>query len=423
MKLTHLAVLGAGAVAVAQPHIHGHLHRKHASPVEKRADITEVVQGPTTTVYVMDGTEVPATQATQGIQNGLYVVLDDTAADPAQASAAEFFTVASSSEAAAPIPTSSPEPGTPIPAVSMSSEAAAPTTSSAAPLSGSSGNSGGGLNSPFPSGQIDCSDFPSSYGPIPVDYLGMGGWIGTQQGGGYQPGDSSISNIRAGVAGEGCATGMFCSYACPPGFLKSQWPTAQGSAGQSVGGLWCNANNKLELTNPTYNVLCIPGAQNVQAVNNAWGEVNVCATDYPGSEGETVPEHIPTGSSVVLTCQDQSTYYQWQGKKTSTQLYINSIGVSQQDACQWGAPGSNMGNWAPVNAGCGRDELGNIYLSIFPNTPTNPSVDFNGRIEITGDVTVKCELINNVFYQDGTVMPNGCTVSFFRHSQFTFQQL
>ena len=74
-----------------------------------------------------------------------------------------------------------------------------------------------------------------------------------------------------------------CSYACPPGYQKSQWPAEQGSTGQSVGGLFCNENNKLVKTNPDLSkTLCIKGTGAVKVVNKLSTNAAFCRTDYPG---------------------------------------------------------------------------------------------------------------------------------------------
>jgi hypothetical protein len=117
---------------------------------------------------------------------------------------------------------------------------------------------------------------------VAANWLGLGGWTGLQSCPGYSSGASSISNIITGVSGSSCKEGDFCSYACPPGYQKSQWPSAQGSTGQSIGGIYCSGG-KLHLTNPSLSKkLCIPGAGNVNIQNNLGKNVAVCRTDYPG---------------------------------------------------------------------------------------------------------------------------------------------
>lgn len=164
-------------------------------------------------------------------------------------------------------------------AASSSSPAA---TSKSAPQS----NSGSGVNTPFPDGQIDCSHFPSDYGAIPVNWIGLGGWSSVQQPGSSSGGGfSNIVGITTAQCNNGvcCLEGAYCSYACPPGSQKFQWPSEQGATGQSVGGLLCKGG-KLYKTNSASGTLCGPGTDkvSVQVVNKLSQNVAICRTDYPG---------------------------------------------------------------------------------------------------------------------------------------------
>ena len=83
-------------------------------------------------------------------------------------------------------------------------------------------------------------------------------------------------------ANFGSMTAM-CSYACPAGYQKSQWPEAQGASAQSVGGLMCGTDGKLHLTNPGLSKkLCIEGTGLVNVQNNLNKNAAICRTDYPG---------------------------------------------------------------------------------------------------------------------------------------------
>lgn len=150
---------------------------------------------------------------------------------------------------------------------------------------GSSSSSAKGVDAEFPDGQIDCSTFPSDYGAVPLDYLGLGGWSGVQY---VSFLDNMIGDIVTAVTGDTCHDGAMCSYACPPGYQKAQWPSTQGSTGQSVGGVQCKGD-KLYLTNPGLSkTLCVPGVGGVFVKNTMPEQAAVCRTDYPGkcSEGE-----------------------------------------------------------------------------------------------------------------------------------------
>lgn len=142
-------------------------------------------------------------------------------------------------------------------------------------------NGGKGLDREFPNKEIDCSEFPSDYGPIPIPWIKIGGWSGIQ----YVTIDNgAVTEIHTAVeGGKGCIPGAMCSYACPPGYQKTQWPAAQGLKGESVGGLLCNDNKKLELTNPDLSKkLCMKGTGATQVENKLSQNCAICRTDYPG---------------------------------------------------------------------------------------------------------------------------------------------
>ena len=326
------------------------------------------------------------------------------------------------------------QPSVPIstaPAVSVSSTVAlAAQNPSPAPLTEStnvasislssstpSSSTAQGLYEDFPDGQLSCDTFPSDYGPISLDYLNLQGWSGIQCP--NQETSSGFADIQTKIAGSSCDEGDFCSYACPPGYQKTQWPTTQGNTGQSIGGLQCQ-NGKLRLTNPGLShKLCTPGSTAIPInVQNTMNEcASICRTDYPGTESETIPLEAQPGTTSNLTCPDASTYFVWEGKSTSAQYYVNPKGVSSQQACQWGSQGQSYGNYAPVNFGVGYDG-GQAWLSIFPNKPTsNATLDFS--VEIVGNGGGYDNLGARCKYQDGQFRsgdnyevnnPNGCTV-------------
>lgn len=138
------------------------------------------------------------------------------------------------------------------------------------------------MDKDFPDGQIDCSDFPSDYGPIDISWMGLGGWSGIQYPKYNSEGDSIVEIVTA-VSGDSCTVDAMCSYACPPGYQKSQWPEAQGSTAESVGGLRCNKDGKLALTNPSLSkTLCMKGTGEVKVHNDLSKNAAICRTDYPG---------------------------------------------------------------------------------------------------------------------------------------------
>lgn len=174
------------------------------------------------------------------------------------------------SSKASETPSAHPDP------VNTSTQKSSPST-----YGGDNSNGGQGVDKDFPDGTIDCNHFPSEYGPIEIDYMNIGGWSGIQ----YPTfeGDS-ISDIVTAVPGmQNCTIGAFCSYACPPGYQKTQWPSTQGKTKQSVGGLLCNSHGKLELTNPSLSKkLCMKGTGATEVENNLKKGACICRTDYPG---------------------------------------------------------------------------------------------------------------------------------------------
>lgn len=441
MKFVHMVLLGAASLAAAQPHNHMHRHpARRGSPVKARDTATTVtVSGAVVTVYELHGQQISAEDVEEGVLEGKYVILDDdtsstkstsitstsikssststtstsTVATSSSTKAAEFIEIKSSTTSStSTTPTTTYTPHSPE---TTSTTAVAAKTSSAS----ASSSGGSGVNSDFPSGTLDCSTFPSSYGAVAADWLGLDGWTGIQNVPNYNPGDSSISYIATAISG-GCTSNSFCSYACPAGYQKSQWPSAQGSTGQSVGGLYCNSAGKLVLSRPSVSQICTPGVGGVQAKNTLSKNVAICRTDYPGLESETIALNVEAGATVEVTCPDASDYYIWEGAPTSAQYYVNPSGYGVEDACKWGEAGTNLGNWAPLNIGVGKGLSGGTFISLFPNAPTNPDgvLDFN--IKITGDVSGSCSYSGGKYYSNGAESPTGCTVGVTGTATFEF---
>lgn len=393
------------SVLAHRNHFHRHAHLHLRSPAEKRdaTVVTITAAGPTVTVYELDGQLISGNEAQQGLSDG------------------EFVVIASSSSPPSPTPTPSSIPANALkqggqflepqediptsPTTSSTSSSKEPAAPSATPNTDPSSTN---VNLPFPDGQIPCSQFPAQYGAVPVDYLGLGGWTGLQQTPGYYPSAPSIDTIITGIPGSNCQGPGFCSYACPPGFQKTQWPAAQGKAGQSIGGLFCGPDGMLHLSRPEVPTLCEPGAGGVYVQNDLDDIACTCRTDYPGTESMTIPLVSQPGSENPLTNPNSATYYSWEGMPTTAQYYVNPKGYGPADSCLWNSPlsPSSAGNWAPVNIGTGQNNNGETFLSIFPNLPTSHAV-LNFNIEITGDVSIHCTYINGVF----STGSKGCTVS------------
>jgi hypothetical protein len=307
----------------------------------------------------------------------------------------------------APAPTTTAEPE-PEPTTKSEAPPAPKPTKSAEP---SPDLSAGGLDAKFPSGKVLCSEFPSKYGAVALDWLDLGGWSSLQFVPDFTSASMTISKIITGIAGETCSEGAMCSYACPAGYQKTQWPKAQGATKQSIGGLYCNSDGYLELTRPEYPTLCEKGEGGVTIQNDLDEEVATCRTDYPGNEAMVIPILAKPGASVEVCNPSQDNYYIWDGMKTSAQMYINKKGYGLKDACVWNSAKdpSGAGNWSPTILGVGKASDGITYISIFRNLPSSHAeLDFN--IEITGDVNSKCAFVNGQF----TGGSDGCTVSLIR---------
>ena len=303
-----LSLVTTGSIVTATPapfHKHNHAH------VEKRDVKIVDVPGPVVVAYELNGQLIDQSEVCEGVQNGTLKWADGTNTPPeCSSSVAPISQPASSTPASATIldtmpvtspsvivqqkqavtsnPVHSSQASSPLASlVSTSVEAPNPISSAAAPSpsetssSISSSTSGGqGLDADFPDGTIDCTNFPSNYGPIEVAWAELGGWSGIQY---VTIEGNTVTNIDTATPGEGCKPGAMCSYACPAGYQKSQWPTAQGSTGQSVGGLQCNSNGKLTLTNPGLSkTLCIKGTGATSVQNKLSNNAAICRTDYPG---------------------------------------------------------------------------------------------------------------------------------------------
>jgi hypothetical protein len=269
-----LAVATATSVAASGSHLHHHHHRHHH--LAKREAEVVTVDGPTVYVYKLGDKLIDQNEACEGIKEGSLAFtgeeLPEDACSPKTSPAAggQFF-----EKPSAPIekPKPKPTPEAPKPPPPPPKPVVPEVEDIVEDILG-----GGGLDSDFPDGKLDCSEFPSKYGPLKLDYLGIGGWSGIQY---VSGGAGGYSSIHTAIKGDKCKDGAMCSYACPPGYQKSQWPQAQGVNGESIGGIECRGG-KLYLTNPKYKKLCISGSGGVQVQNTMSEIAAICRTDYPG---------------------------------------------------------------------------------------------------------------------------------------------
>ncbi|KAI5793036.1 hypothetical protein EDC01DRAFT_745854 [Geopyxis carbonaria] len=358
--LFSLALAGFAALATAQPH--GHHHRRN---LKLRDVVTEHV---TTTVH----------------QYAQAAATPSATASPKESPAVEVaavddFSFAASSSASAPT-------------VSVSDTPSYAGTSKKQVSSGSSA----GVGTAFEDGTLDCSTFPSQYGAVKTSWVNPQGWSGVQ----YKEGTGKWAT------GSECVEGAYCSYACPTGYSKAQWPAEQPADGQSIGGLLCK-NGKLYRTRTEASTLCEQGETGTQVENKLGQSVAICRTDYPGTENMVIPTVIGAGSSGPMTVPDANESYEWQGKKTSAQFYVNNAGVSQDQGCVWGTESGTTGNWAPLVFGTGKDASGNTFISVSRNHLSSKGANFSVKL-LTGDSTESD--FEGSLATNGVANP-GCTVS------------
>ncbi|CAJ2501102.1 Uu.00g039550.m01.CDS01 [Anthostomella pinea] len=436
LNLAVAATLATGAAA--QPHQHGHHahHKKRLnSPGEKREVETTYVPA-TVTQYILGNDEVTPEEAKAGLDKGLYIVVGETTptytapSAPAVTSASskedgvfieEATSSSSSSSTSSTTLTTSTTPSpTPSPTTSVISTAEPEATSATSSDSGSNDSTSTGLDTEYEDGACDCDDFSciAKYGALALDYLGYGGFSGIQYTPDYSPGASAISFIETAISKPDGKTGFY-SYACPENYFKSQYPEAQGRTGESIGGLYCNSNGKLERTRRDHKTLCEEGIGGITIVNNMSKGTSVCRTDYPGTEAMVIPLDVTAGGTFSLANVDSEDYYSWTGKSTTFQYYLNKQGVTAEDGCRWTCADdpTGCGNWAPTVIGAGQSSDGNTYVGLFANSAiSKATLDFN--VLISGDVDggVDCH------YKVGSgyaVDNNGCTVSFGKGKSIT----
>lgn len=297
MKLLILTTLAAATMSVmAQPHRHAYRHNRRHDVVKRGVYVSGPVE--TVTVYVLNGNPISEGEVNQGIANGTLMWGDDGNLSTSITSAPTQLPIMTSqpppaqtapppSSQAPPPPESSHPPAANYPPPAQNTNP--PTIPTEAPVPSPSGSSAkADINKPFPNGQLPCDQFPDGYGATLVDHAGLGGWIGIQDPGfSSAAGFDDIMTVPHGSCPDGtcCKAGAFCSYSCPDGYLKSSWPEKQGIKKQSVGGLFCNNDGKLELASGAIaNTLCVKGTDKVTIMveNRLSVPQSICQTDYPG---------------------------------------------------------------------------------------------------------------------------------------------
>ncbi|KAH6883087.1 hypothetical protein BKA58DRAFT_447794 [Alternaria rosae] len=389
MKIGYIITATALAVITAsKPH---HMHRhSHAHDPVKRGIIFAPAAIETHIVYWLDDHSITEEEAREGIANGTLTWGNDGVLSTSTSSPVALPTLPSASKQQVPAANPTPEPTpkkaaqqpepvapeTQKPAPSPEMPSSDPTPS---PTQDTTPVQQSGTPRPwidmvdkdghcaecdkeFPNGKIRCTEFPYGYGALPIAHEGLGGWSGIQDSQ-YSGGDGfdDITTVPKGSCSDGtcCTSGSFCSYGCPNPYLKASFPSIQGRAGQSVGGLYCNEDGFLEMADGKIaNTLCVQGSKHMGVIvqNKLSKSVSFCRTDYPGTESMTFPVTVGPGETGFLANPDQQKYFFWQGKKTSAQYYINKQGVPEEEACTWGTEMGGKGNWAPAVFGTSFDD-------------------------------------------------------------------
>ena len=289
MKILAGAVAAAACLMAVTAHASPHGHR-HSHELKERYANAKVVPE---IVYSFQGTSITESEVCKGINNGTFVWAAGTTDKPDCANFKEG-PLAPPSPSAKPLSSSNLHSEFKAPDTQKASDtkkapdtnkqpsAPAPDTKTHTQSDSGSHDSSefggdGDCDQDFQDGVHDCSEFPSNYGAVKVPWMEIGGWSGVQA---TNVVGGVVGNIDTAISGGGCKAGTYCSYACPPGYQKSQWP--EQNSGTSVGGLKCGSDNKLYLSNPSFKKICIKGTEKVDVQNKLSKNCAICRTDYPG---------------------------------------------------------------------------------------------------------------------------------------------
>ncbi|RKP26368.1 hypothetical protein SYNPS1DRAFT_3184, partial [Syncephalis pseudoplumigaleata] len=180
------------------------------------------------------------------------------------------------------------------------------------------------------------------------------------------PRDPLIVPITPGGKNQGwamsvdqeCKPGMYCPYACAPGYYSRQWnPQSTLKKNTMDGGLICKSDGSLTKPFPSQ-PYCVRGLANVSIVNKLGKSVSACQTVYPGNEEMLIPTVVAPGGKSVINVLPTS---YWQ--KTSAQYYVNPAGTNANQ-CRWGKSSVPTGNWAPFVFGAGQGMGGITFISV-----------------------------------------------------------
>ena len=314
MKLVGIGLAVAVASVAAQPHRHSHRHARRVVAKREPDAAAIYVPGPVQTVVVfeLNGHPIPEDEVRQGIANGTLTWGDDgilssssvaiTVAATATPTAVktvesqgppqQFDEPAQGPPVEQSPPSTTPstsEPDTPdvLPEQDTPGAPPPPSLPGAYDPIDRNGNCSD-CDKEFRNDYYPCDQFPTGYGAVALHNEGLGGWTGIQDPV-YRGADGfdDIMTVPKGSCQDGdcCTKGRFCSYGCPNPYLKMSFPMKQGRTRQSVGGLYCNENSRLEMADGSIGkTLCGKGSRHmkVMVLNRLQKPVSICRTDYPG---------------------------------------------------------------------------------------------------------------------------------------------
>lgn len=285
-----MIIVAAAATALAKPHGHAHRHG-----IAKRGSPVVYAPGPVETVivYELDGHSISEDDVRKGIANGTLTWGEDgnlSSSIPVVSLVAIPAPTANANAAQPDQPEQEPDVAQPEP------EHESPSQSPSFPGSYEPLDKDGNCpdcDKEFPNRHFDCGSFPTGFGAIHVGNEGLGGWSGIQAPAKRDvAGFHDIMTVPTGSCPDGncCTPGRFCSYACPNPYLKMSFPKMQGARKESVGGLFCNQNGKLEMADGSIaKTLCGIGSTRMRVFvqSKLSKPVSICRTDYPGLQSES----------------------------------------------------------------------------------------------------------------------------------------
>ena len=301
MKVVGIGLTLAIASVTAQPHRHGH-RQGHRVVAKRQPTATVYIPGPvqTVVVYELDGRPIAEDEVRQGIANGTLIWGDDgilsSSSVPVAATATpNALKTANLGSSAQPEPTQddlsleqSPPSATPALPQSDTPDSATPSSSPGTYQPIDENGDCPDCDKEFRNDYYSCDQFPTGYGAVALHNEGLGGWTGIQDPV-YRGADGfdDIMTVPKDSCQDGscCTKGRYCSYGCPNPYLKMSFPMKQGKTHQSVGGLYCNDNSKLEMADGSIGkTLCGKGSSHMKVMvqNKLQKPVSICRTDYPG---------------------------------------------------------------------------------------------------------------------------------------------